>query len=140
RLTLWLFPEKTDLEGGQAYLQSELHKLGPMSTAEFKTAALLALATLLWTTDFLHHISAAKIGLGVGLAGLLPFAGVLRSDDLKKVNLLPVFFVAAALSMATVLAATKSLDLITNAAFGWIAPLLTDTFVATIVLYWSAFV
>ena len=141
RLTLWLFPpETTALEGGQAYLQSELRKLGPMSGAEFKTAALLGLATLLWVTDFLHHISAAKIGLGIGLAGLLPFVGLLRSEDLKKINLLPVFFVASALSMANVLVTTKSLDLITNVAFGWIAPLMTDTFVATIVLYWSAFV
>jgi di/tricarboxylate transporter len=41
--------------------------------------------------------------------------------------------------MAKVLAATKSLDLITNTAFGWIAPLMTDNFTATIVLYWSAF-
>jgi len=140
-LTLWLFPpEKTELEGGQTYLQGELHKLGPMSAAEFKTAALLGIATLLWVTDFLHHISSAKIGLGVGLASLLPFVGVLRADDLKKLNLLPVFFVAAALSMAHVLGATKSLDLLTNAAFGWIAPWLTDNFTATIVLYWSAFV
>jgi anion transporter len=140
-LTQWLFPpESTELEGGQAYLGNELRKLGPMSTDEFKTAALLGTATLLWVTDFLHHISSAKIGLGVGLAGLLPLVGLLRSEDLKKVNLLPVFFVAAALSMAKVLAATRSLDLLTNAAFGWIAPLMTDNFVATIVLYWSAFV
>ncbi len=141
RLTLWLFPpEKIELAGGQAYLQSELHKLGPMSAAEFKTAALLGTATLLWVTDFLHHISSAKIGLGVGLVGLLPFVGLLKAEDLRKINLLPVFFVAAALSMAKVLAATKSLDLITNAAFGWIAPLMTDNYMATIVLYWSAFV
>jgi solute carrier family 13 (sodium-dependent dicarboxylate transporter), member 2/3/5 len=140
-LTLWLFPpEKTELEGGQAYLRSEIHKLGPMSTAEFKTVALLGLATLLWVTDFLHHISSAKIGLGVGLAGLLPFVGLLKSEDVKKINLLPVFFVAAALSMAKVLAATKSLDLITIVSFSWIAPLMTDNFVAAIVLYWSAFV
>jgi solute carrier family 13 (sodium-dependent dicarboxylate transporter), member 2/3/5 len=139
-LTLWLFPpEKTEPEGGQTYLQNELHKLGSISAAEFKTAALLGIATLLWITDFLHHISSAKIGLGVGLAGLLPFIDLLRSEDLKKINLLPVFFVAAALSMAKVLAATKSLDLITNTAFGWIAPLMTDNFTATIVLYWSAF-
>jgi len=140
-LTLRLFPpEKNELDGGQAYLQSELHNLGPMSIAELKTASLLGIATLLWITDFLHHISSAKIGLGVGLAGLLPYIGLLRSEDLKKVNLLPVFFVAAALSMAKVLDATKSLDLLTNAALGWIAPLMTDNFVATIVLYWSAFV
>lgn len=140
-LTMWLFPpERTELTGGQEYLNGELRKLGPLSTPELKTAILLGIATLLWITDFWHHISSAKIGLGIGLAGLLPFVGLLRADDLKKVNLLPVFFVAAALSMAKVLAATKALDLLTNAAFGWIAPLMTDNFVATVVLYWSAFV
>jgi di/tricarboxylate transporter len=118
----------------------EVRKLGPLSTAELKTAVLLGAATLLWVTDFLHHISSAKIGLGVGLAGLLPLVGLLRAEDLKKINLLPVFFVATALSMAKVLSASKGLDLLTNAAFGWIAPLMTDNFVATVVLYWSAFI
>jgi len=139
-LTLRLFPsEKTELAGGQAYLTDEVRKLGSLSTAELKTAMLLGAATLLWVTDFLHHISSAKIGLGVGLATLLPFIGILRVDDLKKVNLLPVFFVAAALSMGKVLSATKSLDLLTNVAFSWISPLMTGDFTATIVLYWSAF-
>lgn len=140
-LTLWLFPhEKMELAGGQAYLAGEVRKLGPLSTAELKTAVLLGTATLLWVTDFLHHISSAKIGLGVGLAGLLPLVGLLRAEDLKKINLLPVFFVAAALSMAKVLSASKGLDLLTDAAFGWIGPLMTDNFVATVVLYWSAFI
>ncbi len=140
-LTLWLFPpEKTELAGGQAYLRDEVRKLGPLSTAELKTAVLLGAATVLWMTDFLHHISSAKIGLGVGLAALLPLVGILRAEDLKKVNLLPVFFVAAALSMGKVLSVTKSLDLLTNVAFSWIAPLMTGDFTATIVLYWSAFV
>jgi sodium-dependent dicarboxylate transporter 2/3/5 len=139
-LTLWLFPpEKTGLAGGQAYLQGELRKLGPLSAPETKAAILLGAATVLWVTDFLHHISSAKIGLGIGLAALLPYIGVLRVDDLKKVNYLPVFFVAAALGMAKVLEATKGLDLLTNIAFGWIEPWMTGTFVSTIVLYWAAF-
>ena len=139
-LTLWLFPlEKSETASGQTYLEGELQKLGPLSTPELKTALLLGAATLLWITDFLHHISSAKIGLGIGLASLLPLIGVLRSDDLKKVNILPVFFVAAALSMAQVLVTTKSLDLLTTVAFGWIAPLITNYFLATVVLYWAAF-
>ncbi|HET7191358.1 MAG TPA: SLC13 family permease [Pseudolabrys sp.] len=140
RLTLWLFPpEKAELAGGQAYLQDELRKLGPLSAPEARAAILLGTATILWVTDFLHHISSSKIGLGIGLAALLPYIGVLRVDDLKKVNYLPVFFVAAALGMAKVLVATKSLDLLTNIAFGWIGPFMTGTFASTIVLYWAAF-
>jgi len=139
-LTLWLFPpEKTELDGGQDYLRQELRNLGPLSMPETKAAILLGTATVLWMTDFLHHMSSAKIGLGIGLATLLPCVGLLRADDLKKVNFLPVFFVAAALGMAKVLMATKSLDFLTNIAFGWIEPLMTGIFTSTIVLYWSAF-
>jgi solute carrier family 13 (sodium-dependent dicarboxylate transporter), member 2/3/5 len=139
-LTLWLFPpEKTRFKGGRTYLQQELRKLGALSASETKAAILLGIATVLWMTDFLHHISSAKIGLGIGLAALLPYVGLLGTDDLKRVNYLPVFFVAAALGMAKVLVETKSLDLLTNIAFGWIEPLMTGTFVSTIVLYWAAF-
>ena len=61
-------------------------------------------------TDFIHHIPSPMIGLGVGLATLLPRIGVLTVEDVKKVNLLPVFFVASAISMAHVLEHTKALD------------------------------
>ena len=140
-LTLWLFPpEKTEIEGEQNYLKDELRKLGPFSALETKAAVLLGGATLLWMTDFIHHISSAKIGLGIGLAALLPYVGVLRVEDLKKVNYLPVFFVAAALGMAKVLIETKSLDLLTDIAFAWMQPLMTGSLMSTIVLYWTAFV
>src|SRR5262249_48197511 len=140
-VTLWLFPpEKTELASGQNYLNEELRKLGPFSVMETKAAALLGGATLLWVTDFIHHISPAKIGLGVGLAALLPYIGLLRVDDLKKVNFLPVFFVAAALGMAQVLIVTKGLDLLTNIMFAWMQPLLmTGNVMSTVVLYWVAF-
>jgi solute carrier family 13 (sodium-dependent dicarboxylate transporter), member 2/3/5 len=140
-LTMWLFPpEKTELAGGQNYLTEELRKLGPFSAMETKAAILLGAATLLWVTDFIHHISSAKIGLGIGLAALLPYVGLLGVEDLKKVNFLPVFFVAAALSMAQVLIATKGLDLLTDIMFAWMQPFMTGNFTSTIVLYWTAFV
>jgi anion transporter len=140
-LTLWLFPpEKVELEGGYNYLKEELEKLGALSAMETRAAILIAGATLLWMTDFIHHISPAKIGLGIGLAALLPYVGVLRTDDVKKLNYLPVFFVASALGMAEVLSATKSLDLLTNIVFTWMQPLMTGVIASTVVLYWTAFV
>jgi anion transporter len=140
-LTLWLFPpEKTELASGQTYLNEELRKLGPFSPIETKAALLLGGATLLWVTDFIHHISSAKIGLGVGLASLLPYVGLLRAEDLKRLNYLPVFFVAAALGMAQVLIATKGLDLLTDIMFAWMQPFMTGNFASTIILYWTAFV
>ena len=139
-LTLWLFPpEKTELATAQSYLSDELRKLGPFSAMEIKATALLAGAALLWMTDFIHHISPAKIGLGIGLAALVPYVGLLGVDDLKRVNFLPVFFVAAALGMAQVLVVTKGLDLLTNVVFAWMQPLMTGNFTSTIVLYWAAF-
>jgi len=140
-LILWLFPpEKAALEGGYDYLRAELKKLGPFSAMETKAALLIGAATLLWMTDFMHHISSAKIGLGIGLIALLPYVGLLRTDDLKNVNYLPVFFVAAALSMAGVLQATKNIELLTNIAFAWMQPLMTNVVISTAVLYWTAFV
>lgn len=86
-LVLWLFPpEKVALEGGADYLKQELAKLGSFSAMEKRAALLIGAATLLWMTDFVHHISSAKIGLGIGLLALLPYVGILKTDDLKNIN------------------------------------------------------
>jgi solute carrier family 13 (sodium-dependent dicarboxylate transporter), member 2/3/5 len=139
-LTLWLFPpEPIDGDGGRAYLQDQLGKLGPLTAAECKAALLIGVATVLWMSDFIHHISPAKIGLGIGLLTLLPFVGVLKADDLKGLNYLAMFFVATALSMGTVLGATKGLEAVTSVVFGWMQPLMTTALASTVVLYWTAF-
>jgi anion transporter len=141
RLTLWLFPpEKPALPGGTRHLLEELKKMGRWSAAEKKSAILLSLAVVLWLTDFLHHISPALIGLGVGLLAVVPRVGVLDGEDLKRVNYLPVFFVAAAVSMGKVLMATKALDVLTGVLFAWMEPLVHNVYSSTLVLYWTAFV
>jgi solute carrier family 13 (sodium-dependent dicarboxylate transporter), member 2/3/5 len=140
-LTLWLFPaEKLESEDGLTYLQSELRKLGPLSAVETKAAILIGSATVLWMTDFIHHVSPAKIGLGVGLAALLPYVGILRIEDLKNINFLSFFFVAAALGMAKVLAVTNGLDLLTNFIFSWLQAFTNGGLTSIIALYWTAFV
>ena len=73
------------------------------------------------------------------LVALLPRVGVLRVEDLKRMNFLPFIFVAAAVSMANVLTLTKGLDVITDFVFARMLPLMTDTLLATTVLYWGAF-
>lgn len=80
------------------------------------------------------------IGLGVGLFALLPRVGVLEIEDMKRLNYLPVFFVAAAISMGHVLEATKGLEVLTNAVFAWMQPFMTNVFSTTVVMYWTAFV
>ena len=139
-LTLWLYPpEKVALDGGYEYLRAEIAKMGPWSALEKKAALLMAVAILLWLTDFIHHISPAIIGIGVGLFALLPRVGILDIEDMKRLNYLPVFFVAAAVSMGTVLEVTKGLEVLTNYMFAWMEPFMTNIVTTTIVMYWTAF-
>jgi len=141
RLTLWFFPpERPGLPGGAEHLRAELRKMGPWSQLEKKALLLMLIAISLWLTDMVHHVSPAVIGLGIGLFAVLPRIGVLDMDDLKRLNYLPVFFVAAAVSMGQVLASTKALDLLTNAMFAWMEPLMTNVYSSTLVLYWTAFI
>jgi anion transporter len=141
RLTLWLYPpESASLPGGIHFLQAELRKAGPWTRMEKKVLALMLAAIALWATDFLHHISPSMIGLGIGLLGVLPVLRILDIDDVKKVNFLQLFFVAAAVSMGKVLSATKGLDVLTNVVFAWMQPFLAHGFVSTLVLYWTGFV
>jgi len=141
RLTLWLYPpEKKALTSEQGYLVSEARGIGRWTPETTRAAVLITLGIGLWMTDFLHHISPSIIGLGVGLAAVLPGIGVLTVEDMKRMNYLPVFFVAAAVSMGEVLVQTKALDLLTGMFLSWMEPLLGSLLQSTLVLYWTAFV
>lgn len=141
RLVLWLYPPETAaLLGGPDYLRRELLAMGRWSRREIRAAALMSLAIGLWVTDFVHHIPAPMIGLGVGLLAILPRIGVLGTEDIRKINYLPIFFVAAAVSLSNVLAETQALDVLTSVLFRWMQPHISTTWSSTLVLYWSAFV
>ncbi len=140
RVTLWLYPPETaSLPGGAQFLRAELQKMGAWKTEEKKALALLLLAIGLWVTDFLHHISPSMIGLGIGLAALLPGIGVLSVAELKAVKYLQIFFVGAAVSMGKVLGATRGLDVLTKVVLSWMTPLLAHQYLSTIFLYWTGF-
>src|SRR5206468_3985362 len=110
RLALWMYPpEAATLPGGADYLQREIRAMGSWSRDEVRAALLMSLAIGLWVTDFLHHIPAPMIGLVVGLLAVMPRVGVLDTEDLRKINYLPIFFVAAAVSLSNVLAESKAL-------------------------------
>ncbi len=141
RLTLWLYPpEKRALPGGADFLNEELQKMGPWSPLEKSSALLMLAAVALWITDFVHHISPAMIGLGVGLLATLPRIGVLELEDVKRLNYLPIFFVASAISISHVLIATRGIGILTGVAQAWISPFLGNVYSSTVVLYWTAFV
>ena len=141
RLTLWLYPpEVASLPGGIQHLKDELLKAGAWSSLEKKSMALMLMAVALWATDFLHHIPSSMIGLGIGLLGVLPFLRILSADDMRKLNFLQIFFVAAAVSMGKVLSASNGLTVLTNVVFGWLEPLLARPLLSTFALYWTGFV
>jgi anion transporter len=141
RLTLWLYPpEQQALAGGTEFFRTELAKMGPWSAAEIKAALLIGAALILWMTDFLHHLPPAMIALGVGLFALLPPVGMLDESDMRRLNYMPVFFVAAAISMGNVLEATKGLEVLTSSVFAHIEPYLGNVFSTTVIMYWAGFI
>ena len=113
--------------------------MGALSRLEIKTLVLTLLAVALWMTDLIHHISPAVIGIGAGLLGAVPRVGVLDQEDLKRLNYLPVFFVAAAIGMGNVLLQTNALATVTAGMFGWMRPLITNQFALAVIPYWTAF-
>lgn len=140
RIALWMYPPETVmLPGGSEYLRREVRAMGGWSPLEIRSAILMAGAIVLWVTDFVHHIPAPMIGLGVGLLAIMPRVGVLETEDVRTINYLPIFFVAAAVSLGNVLAETKALDVLTTILFNWIQPFINTSWTSTIVLYWAAF-
>ncbi len=136
-LTLKLYPpEQVSLEGGRDYLRQELTKLGSWTGQEIRAALLLAVGVLLWLTDFIHHIPSPMIGMGVVLFALLPHVGILKVADLRHLNYMPVFFVAAAISMGSVLESTKGIEFMTHVVFTAIQPYFTNLFYTTVIMYW----
>jgi sodium-dependent dicarboxylate transporter 2/3/5 len=140
RLVVWMYPpEKEALEGGEKFLQEALTKMGPWSRDEKRSLFLMLVGIALWSTDLIHHISPAVIGIGIGLLATVPGVGVLDQEDLKRLNYLPVFFTAAAISMGNVLVQTKALDALTVILFDWMRPLTTNVYSVALIPYWTAF-
>lgn len=140
-LTLRFFPADQEVStGGTEYVEEELRKMGPWSPMEKRAIVLMLIALSLWLTDFIHHISPSMVGLAVGLVACIPAVRLLEVEDIKKVNILPVFFVGTAISMGSVLVESKALNVLTNVLFGWMAPLVHTVYSSTLILYWTAFV
>ncbi len=140
RLVIWIYPpEKQSLEGGAKFLRELLAKMGPWNRDEKRSLFLMLIGIALWSTDLIHHISPAVIGIGVGLLATVPGVGVLDQEDLKRLNYLPVFFTAAAISMGNVLVQTKALNAMTVIMFDWMRPLITNVYSVALIPYWTAF-
>jgi di/tricarboxylate transporter len=123
RVILWLYPpEVAELPGGRSHFREQLQALGPFSGAELRASIFVGIALGLWLTDFYHHIPSAMIALGVGLMACMPGIGVMSSEDVRKLNVLPIFLVASVLSMAVVLIDTQAVKAINDFFLSWLRP------------------
>ena len=120
---LKIFPaEDASLHLGSEYIANRLKEMGSFSTDEKKALIIALGATLVWMTDFWHHISPATIGLAAGMIACIPGIGILKEEDLRKVNFLMVIFVGAAISIGEVMITSGAADAMANAMFAWLKP------------------
>jgi solute carrier family 13 (sodium-dependent dicarboxylate transporter), member 2/3/5 len=139
-LALRMFPpEVNTLAGREEEVKQHFRTSAPWTPMAIKSAILSGAALVLWMTDSLHHVSASIVAFAIGLFALLPFIEVLNEKDFRQVNMLPFFFVAAALGMGQVLTVTGGLNVVTDGALTLIKPLLDNELVAVITLYWGGF-
>jgi len=74
----------------------------PWTRDQVKIGFLLAATLALWTTDSLHGISSAWIGLAAAVVSLLPGIGVLPPQTIAKLNFGPWFFAAGSIGLGGV--------------------------------------
>lgn len=92
-----LFPDETRPAAG-------VRAVTPMSAEEKRLAVILAVALLLWVTDFLHGIRAAWVGLAAAVIALLPRVGVVPVATFPdRVRLGSFFYVGGVLGFGAVL-------------------------------------
>jgi len=98
---IWiLFPDET-----RASAAHEAHS--PLSGEEKRLAAILLVAVVLWATDFAHGVHPGWIGLGAGVATLLPHVGVMPVTSFtERVKLIPFFYIASILGLGAVMVET----------------------------------
>ena len=98
---IWMFfPDET-----RAVETQDTHT--PMSGNEKRLTAILLIAVVLWATDFAHRVHPGWIGLGAGLATLLPWTGVMpMASFTERVKLVPFFYIASILGLGAIMVET----------------------------------
>lgn len=84
----------------------------PWSRDQVKIGFLLAATLAFWTTDSLHGISAAWIGLAAAVVSLLPGIGLLPPQSIGKLNFGPWFFAAGSIGLGGVVSHSGLGDLL----------------------------
>lgn len=89
--------------------------LGPITAPERRLALILGATLLLWTTDALHGLSPAWVGLAAAVAVLSPGLGVLGVDAIGRVDFRPWLFVAGVIGVGAVAEAAGLARLLADA-------------------------
>lgn len=100
---LWLFPAR-------AKALPIVQTAEPLTPAQRRMGVILAVALVLWATDFLHGIKSGWIALAAGIACLLPRVGVMPVTAFHEVRLGPYFYVGATLGLGLVIQKTGLSD------------------------------
>jgi hypothetical protein len=78
---------------------SARHDSTPLTAEQKRMVVILAAALVLWTTDFLHGISAGWIALAAGTVCLIPRIGVMPVSAFHDIRLGPYFYIGATLGL-----------------------------------------
>ncbi|MGZ8210873.1 MAG: SLC13 family permease [Burkholderiales bacterium] len=100
-LIWWLFPGETRCPGTES-------ARAPLTAAERRLTVILLVALTLWTTDFYHGIHPGWVGLGAGLATLVPLTGVMPVTSFTdRIKFGPFFYIAAILGLGALMVETE---------------------------------
>ena len=94
-LVLRLFP-------GAARISLPESRAAPWTRDQVKIGLLLAVTLALWTTDSLHGIASAWVGLAAAVFCLMPGVGLLPPQSIGKLNFGPWFFAAGSIGLGGV--------------------------------------
>ena len=111
-------------------IKDKYAELGAMIGAERRTAILLAVAFVLMVTDFLHKVDIGWILMLAASLLFVPGIGALKSEQLGKVNVFVVFFVAGAMCIGPVAAQIGIVKLMANALLPLLQGSTLQTFVS----------
>lgn len=137
--TLKLFPPEINIiHNGESLINEELKKLGPMTKDQYKVFFVIIIATILWSTDFIHNINPSVIGIGFGIIGFLPVIGVLDTNDLAEINFPIIIFIGSILSMGKILLDSSLLNNITDVLFNWMVLSVHNESAVSAIMYWYA--
>jgi di/tricarboxylate transporter len=104
-LVLLLFP-------GERGLTLQALRPTPWTRDQIRIFCVLAVILAFWTTDKLHGISSAWIGLAAAVFMLMPGVGLLPAQTIGKINFGPWFFVAGSIGLGGVVSHSGLGDLL----------------------------